>query len=95
MGVDPGNPNFMALVTGKKWKPGRTLRVRFLEGDPSVQQKVQAVAHMWSEFANIKFAFGNDPDAEIRISFGDRFGDKGSWSYIGVDALGIAKTSPP
>jgi len=94
MGIDPDNPAFMALITGKQWKPGRTLRVRFLEGADAVQRKVEAVAQAWSEFANIKLAFGDDPGAEIRISFGDRFGDEGSWSYIGTDALGIAKTGP-
>jgi serralysin len=80
----------MALVAGKKWKPGRTLRVRFLDGDPVVHRKIQAVAQQWSQYANIKFQFGNDPDAEIRISCSPG----GSWSYIGTDALGIAKNQP-
>src|SRR4051794_11534806 len=41
-------PSFMALLTGKKWKPGRTLRVRFLGGAAAaVQQKVEKFAHQW------------------------------------------------
>jgi hypothetical protein len=80
-------PRFLALITGKKWKPGRTLRVRFLEGDPEVQRKVEAVAHGWEQYANIKFAFGTDPAAEVRIAFDPT---DGSWSYIGTDILGIA-----
>jgi hypothetical protein len=80
----------MAVLIGKKWKNGRTLRVRFLDGDPGVQQKVQPFAHEWSKYANITLEFGNDPNAEIRISFKQ----PGSWSYIGTDALSIAKTQP-
>jgi len=80
-------PAALAAVTRKLWKPGMTLRVRFLDGDPVIQQRLQPYAHIWSQFGNIKFAFGDDPDAEIRISFKSR----GSWSYIGTDALGIPR----
>ena len=80
----------MALMKFKKWQPGRKLRVRFLDGVPDVQEKVEKYAHQWEEYANIKFIFGNDPDAEIRISFNE----KGSWSYIGTDCLSIPKDQP-
>jgi len=80
-------PAMQAVIIGKLWKPGMTLRVRFLDGDPTVQQRLQPYAHEWSKYANIKFEFGNDPNAEIRISFKQR----GSWSYLGTDALGIAR----
>jgi len=80
----------LAAVIGKKWKNGRTLRVRFLDGNSVVQTKLQPFAHEWSKFANITLAFGNDPNAEIRISFKQ----PGSWSYIGTDALSIAKNQP-
>ena len=30
----------LALQVTKLWKPGRRLRVRFLDGDPSVQERV-------------------------------------------------------
>ncbi|MFH7027557.1 MAG: M12 family metallopeptidase [Heteroscytonema crispum UTEX LB 1556] len=81
----------MALVADKKWKPGRTLRVRFLDGDPIVRQKIEKVAQQWSQYGNIKFLFGNDPNAEIRISCQQ---GGGSWSYIGTDALSIPKNQP-
>jgi len=81
----------MALITGKKWKPGRTLRVRFLEGDKAVQQKVEHYAHQWEQYANIKFVFGNDPHAEVRIAFDP---SSGSWSYIGTDILTIPAGQP-
>ncbi len=76
-GVMPDIPRiFLAALTGKLWKSGRTLRVRFLDGDPAVQERVPPFAHVWSQFANIKFEFGDDADAEIRISFKQQ----GSWS---------------
>lgn len=81
-------PQQLALV--RTWPTGRVLRVRFLDGDPVIQQRLQPFAHEWSKFADIKFVFGDDPDAEIRITFKQ----KGSWSYIGTDNLGIPKNKP-
>lgn len=88
--VHPDGDARGAVITSKKWQPGQTLRVRFLDGDPIVHQKIEAVAHQWSQYANIRFEFGNDPNAEIRISC--RTG--GSWSYLGKDALGVAQEQP-
>lgn len=73
----------LALQRKKKWKNGRRLRIRFLDGDPAVHAKVAAVAKEWMKHANVILDFGNDPDAEIRISFKQ----KGYWSAIGTDAL--------
>ena len=78
-----------AMVVAKKWKNGRTLRVRFLDGDTFVHEKVKQYANEWSRYANIKFVFGNDPDAEIRVSFQDP--KRGYWSYVGTDNLSIPK----
>ena len=83
VGALPPPPSFMAVLTGRRWRIGRTLRVRFLGGDPEVRRRLQPFAHQWSDFANIKFVFGDDPDAEIRVAFAD----DGSWSCIGTDAL--------
>ena len=33
-----------ALLNEFKWPPGTTVRVRFLEGDPELQKRVQRVA---------------------------------------------------
>jgi hypothetical protein len=84
-------PQQLALLTSSKWQPGRSLRVRFMDGHPTVQAKVEQIAHMWEQYANIKFVFGSDPEAEIRIAFTP---GAGSWSYLGVDALGIPKDRP-
>jgi serralysin len=70
------------------WEPGQTINVHFLEGNPEVQKKVEKFAKQWEEFANIKFVFGNNPDAEIRISFDQ---NDGSWSYIGTHCKAIDK----
>ena len=90
VGALPPPPSFMAVLTGKRWRIGRTLRVRFLGGDPVVQQKLQPFAHQWSDYAKIKFVFGDDSDAEIRIAFVE----DGSWSCIGTDALAVPKALP-
>jgi hypothetical protein len=73
----------MALETKKLWKPGRTLRVRFLGGSPTVQAGVERFARQWMNHANINLSFVKNGDAEIRIAFAD----DGSWSAIGTDAL--------
>jgi hypothetical protein len=93
--VAPGapfdHPLSLALLTGNMWpKTGKMLRVRFLDGDPAVQARIPQWAEKWSEYANITFEFGDDPDAEIRISFTD----PGSWSWIGTQCLSIAADQP-
>lgn len=74
----------MALVNSKKWRPGSTLKCRFLDGSATMKRKVEAIAHKWEEYSNIKFEFVPAGQAEIRISF---FADAGSWSAVGRDAL--------
>jgi hypothetical protein len=81
---------YLAGITGKLWQPGRILRVRFLDGDPEVQARIPAFARLWSDTANIGFEFGDELEAEIRISFQNQ----GSWSYIGTDALVIPANQP-
>ncbi|KAJ8109810.1 hypothetical protein ONZ43_g6032 [Nemania bipapillata] len=75
-------PPRMGLFVRKMWKPGRTLRVRFLSGGSAlVRSKVKQYAAVWSEYANINFQFVDSGDADIRITFASG----GSWSYIGTD----------
>jgi hypothetical protein len=85
--LPPGpNPTRMAVVVAALWPPASEIKVRFLDGDPGVQQKVEEQAHQWEDHANVKFLFGNDPGAPIRISFEQ----EGSWSYLGT----VAKQMP-
>ena len=59
----------MALIIQKQWDNGHTLRCRFLDGNDVQRQKVQDNARKWEDYANVQLNFGDDPDAEIRISF--------------------------
>jgi hypothetical protein len=87
---DPNTGTRAFVVTSKLWKPGRTLRVRFLGGTPAVQEKVKQYANEWTKYVGIRFDFGNQPDAELRIAFVK----DGSWSYIGTDCLTISRDQP-
>jgi hypothetical protein len=74
----------MALISVKKWPNLKKLRVRFLDGTATQKAKVQAQAKSWEKFANVQIVFGNDPGAEVRVSFK---ADPGSWSAVGTDCL--------
>lgn len=71
---------------GKTWMNGSTLRVRFIGGTAAQKAKVKEQAGWWTAHANLKFAFDDAPDAEIRVSFDA--GD-GAWSYVGTDCRSI------
>ncbi|MEI5908214.1 M12 family metallopeptidase [Bacillus spongiae] len=79
--LPPQSQNEIAILNQYRWEPGQTIHVRFLEGDPTVQEKVIKYAKKWEEHANIRFEFGNEQNAEIRISFDE---NDGSWSYLGT-----------
>lgn len=81
----------IAMLKDYKWKQGQTIHVRFLDGVPEVQNKVEKYAKIWEKYANLKFDFGNNPDAEIRISFKK----PGSWSYLGTYCKEIKDKSEP
>lgn len=68
----------------KLWENGRRLRVKFLDGIPEVQNKVQAIAKEWQTIANLTLDFVTSSTAEIRISFAEQ---GFSWSTVGTDAL--------
>lgn len=71
---------------GKTWMNGSTLKVRFIGGDAAKRAKTVEQAGWWSAVANLKFEFGDAPNADIRISFDD---NDGAWSYVGTDAKSI------
>lgn len=75
----------------KLWENGRTLRIRFMDGDLTVIEKVRRIAKEWEEIVNLKFEWVSSGDAEIRISFADQ---GYSWSYVGTDALFIPQSEP-
>ncbi len=87
--VGPGRQR-MALITQTLWKPGTTVTCMFMDGEASVRKRVEALAHTWEDHANIKFAFRQDPKAQIRISFEL----EGSWSYLGTVCQETPKNEP-
>jgi hypothetical protein len=73
------------------WENGKRVRVRFLDGDSAVQQKIANIAPEWEQFTNLELDFVRDGAAEIRISFRDvGF----SWSTVGTDAVSRPRTLP-
>lgn len=88
---DQPPPLALAAVTGMKWKAGRTLKVALLNGEELVKEKVKHFAKLWEPFANVKFDFVDDSDADVRVAF-DLNGR--SWSYLGVQALSIPEDEP-
>jgi hypothetical protein len=74
------------------WKPGTTLKVRFLGGTPVMRARVEQYARVWEQYANIRFDFVDDGDAPIRVAF---MRGKGSWSYLGTQALVIEDQQKP
>jgi len=85
--------NRAALVNGSKWGKGNVISVSFLDGDATVQQKVQDVAEQWigPSMANLRFSFQDDNNTLIRISFQY----SGSWSVIGTECKTITDPTEP
>jgi hypothetical protein len=75
----------------KLWPNGATLRVKFLEGSQAQRAKALGDANAWKNHANLLFVASGDADSEIRVTFDPGLG---AWSYIGTDALGIARSEP-
>lgn len=81
-----------ALVKAAKWNSGDIITISFLDGVPSVQEKVEQVAKTWvgQGMANLKLDFRNDNNTDVRISFQY----SGSWSTIGTECRFVNKPEP-
>lgn len=88
----PRNPFELAVESRFLWKPGSTINVGFLSGEPWLHEKVEYYAHRWEQYANIRFNFTQSQNAQIRIAF--RKSD-GSWSYLGTHALAYTDPTIP
>lgn len=75
---------------GKLWRRGQAIRIRFMDGTDKLQWQIAKVAGEWTKYANLRFIFCDDPDAEARITFQQ----PGSWSFIGTDVLLTPKDQP-
>lgn len=78
----------------KLWRVG-VLKVSFKGGNSLLHQKIANVADEWSDFGNIKFDWGYNPQnntyrtwdlkdtSHIRVGFGY----SGYWSLVGIDSV--------
>ena len=80
-----------AVERFKLWQNGRTLRVRFLDGVASVQDRCARSPSEWEDVANLTLQFVTSGTAEIRISFAEQ---GFSWSTVGTDALTVPRAEP-
>lgn len=82
--------------SSKRWEPGRTLKVHFMDGSSFLRSKVQEYATQWTLDVNVPKFDWNDANtavgSEIRISFSYKLGE--SWSHLGNYALTIPKDQP-
>jgi hypothetical protein len=90
-GLRPSAVLQMAALEGvadraKLWTPGSALRVRFLQGEPALHERVLAAARAWLvPGVKLDIALAQpDEQAHIRIAFAD---NGGSWSAVGTDSL--------
>jgi hypothetical protein len=80
----------LALLSDAMWGSRYNLTVAFLDGEPSLQERVQRAALEWTRHAAIQFVFTTGAAADIRVSFSRR----GSWASIGRQALDVYVAEP-
>jgi len=85
--------NRAGLWLSARWTPGQTITISFLDGDPALHARVEAVASQWIEAgrAGLFFDFRQGTtNTDIRISFSGG----GSWSVLGTTCRRIDKSEP-
>lgn len=89
-----GDPTGRVSYKGSYWMAGQTIRIKFLNGDAYLQNKVKQFANQWLQYSNLKYEWvTGGQSAAIKIGFKWN-GDAGSWSYIGNKCYTIAQNSP-
>lgn len=84
----PLTPADMAGLTTKFWKAGQEVTFGFLRATAQIAAHARNAFAEIAKHANIKFRETSASSAIIRIADDEQ----GSWSYLGVDALGIPKS---
>ena len=90
----PGAQDRAALQKAGMWTPGETITVKFLNGDPAVQARVQQYAYDWTAPGRAGLALdfaGGDDTTDVRISFQE----EGSWSALGRSCRYVTDQSEP
>jgi hypothetical protein len=91
---EDGPTNSLAGLPSKFWTPGEVIRIKFLNGDATLQNRVRNTADQWTQYANVSFRYvGANEPADVRIGF-QWNGDTGFWSYIGKDCFTISASEP-
>lgn len=88
-----GSGDRLALWARYRWTDRGALRVRFLDGDPWVWERVASVITGeggWNYACGLPFIFDQSPQAEIRVSFTPG----ASWSQVGNYVLSLPQTQP-
>lgn len=81
-----------AITPFRNWPRDKAkLKVRFLGGTAAQQATAKREAGWWNDAIGLKLEFGNDPQADIRITFD---ANDGAWSYVGTDNAGIPFDQP-
>lgn len=95
MYLDPLIAPRLAVDVSKTWEPGQVIEIGFLGGTDRQRRRVKNFANEWLKYANLKFLWalkGERDDHPVRIGF---IRGKGSWSYVGKDALAQRNPSAP
>jgi hypothetical protein len=91
----PADAQNQVYAGGRRWEPGRTLRVCLFGGNAVVGSLIRQAASEWNDYSSIKLDFGPagswnnclSPQGgyyQIRIGFAE----KGYWSVVGNDSEG-------
>lgn len=81
-------------VKDKYWQIGDTIRIKFLNGDAALQQKVKGYAELWLAYANLYFEYVDvNAYADVKIGFNmdDRYI---TWCTLGTDCKAIPQNEP-
>ncbi|TAL04097.1 MAG: hypothetical protein EPO08_02465 [Rhodospirillaceae bacterium] len=86
-----GKEKRAGLIKDKKWAPGDTITISFLDGTDEQKNLVKKFAPEWvTNLANLRFSWQAGPNTHIRISF--KY--KGSWSVIGTTCKTVPQNQP-
>lgn len=80
-----------AVLNGAKWPVASVITVRFLSGDPTLQQRVRKVTEEWTNLAALTLDFRTSAPTDIRIAFIE---GNGSWSHLGTMCRDIPEPKP-
>lgn len=89
---DPGPLDALRIWgrPSKFWENGTTLRVRFLDGSASQQQKAWTRFQQIDALCGLSFCLVPSGPSDIRVAF---VAGSGHWSYLGRDALTIPQNA--